>query len=96
VGFGSVFDRLNCDQKKIVNALAPSLVFCFAPLGICAGGRVVVVVDGVDGLVEVTGVGVGGEVMLERAASFSASHADRLPASPTAATASVRRTAVPP
>ena len=102
-----MFDRLNCDQKKIVNALAPSLVFCFAPSGMTAGGRVLVVVDGVGPLVEVAGggvgeevidpVGVGDAVMLERAASFSASHADRLAASPTVATAaSVHRTAVPP
>jgi hypothetical protein len=92
-----VFDRLNCDQKKIVNALAPSLVFCFAPLGMTAGGRVDVVVEGLGRLDVVDPVGVGVAVMLERAASFSASHADRPPATPTAATAaSMRRTAVPP
>jgi hypothetical protein len=98
VGFGSVFDRLNWDQKKMVNALAPSLVFCFAALGMTAGGRVdVVAVDELGRLDAVDPVGVGDAVMLERAASFSASQADRLAASPATATAaSVRRIAVPP
>jgi hypothetical protein len=62
-----------------------------------AGGRVDVVVDGLGRLDVLDPDAVGAPVMLERAASFSASQADRLAASPaTATTASTRRTAVPP
>jgi hypothetical protein len=93
----SVCDRLNCWRKNLVKFAAPDFDFCFAADGTGAGPRVVVLDVGVGVLVEVAEVGVGEDVTLERAASFRASHADRLPASPTAATAaSVRRTAVPP